>query len=602
MFRKENFFYMKRITFACTIYIFSLVLLTACATANNSVAQKNVYIDNCFETLIKNNSDFDIEIDETKVSAKSSVAHKFPLHDSALYDGWEVLYKIPFTKDIFFYLRNKIAITDNQVELLIEKPIENQSFDNYLILKNNSKISVQISNGISLFPCFLNGQVNSRNSNPEYYISSRDVAALKVPSDNTKLFVQEGNKMSSSWKIPLSKKNKTGFVYTYTFDGEKVVFEDARPIVKINEPLWNKDYSDTALLKTFGSKNENSIFCIGNKIEEDKNKNKFLSACFGCFENTGTKKWESSFSEKNADNKIYDGVLLENKIICVGQSMNEKSEAGLALVADSKNGHIESFKIPELLGLFSISSFGSNILATGFGSAGSLTVLKISFENDHPIFSLVPLELPLAESNLVNHALCLYDTECEKIILLCNRQNENGEVLSSVLYKFSYDGKLISKEDFVQSIKSVSCVVLNNSGEVFAGAETFESENTSAVIIKLLPNESWNYFYRNENPSSFITSLCLSESEDFIAVSGVQNASDSYGHGGKSFFVGMDSNSAEQLWFTEYEKKQNMLLTNFSLLSEYGFAGIFCYTDENGVIKSPSALKRMTLNGSVLKK
>ena len=45
-----------------------------------------------------------------------------------------------------------------------------------------------------------------------------------------------------------------------------------------------------------------------------------------------------------------------------------------------------------------------------------------------------------------------------------------------------------------------------------------------------------------------------------------------------------------------------MLLTNFSLLSEYGFAGIFCYTDENGVIKSPSALKRMTLNGSVLKK
>ena len=593
---------MKRITFACSIYIFSLVLLTACATAKNSAYQKNTYIDNCFETLIKNNSSFDIEIDGTKVSAKSSLAHKFPLHNSALYDGWEVLYKIPFTNNIFFYLRNKIAITDNQSELLIGKPIENQSFDNYLILKNNSKISVQISNGISLLPCFLNGQVNSKNSNPEYYISSGNIAALKVPSDNTKLFVQEGNKMSSSWKIPLSKKNRAGFVYTYTFDGEKVVFEDARSIVKVNEPLWNKDYSDTALLKAFGSKNENTIFCIGNKIEEDKNKNKFWSAYFGCFENTGTKKWDSGFSEKNADNKIYDGVLLENKIVCVGQSMNEKSESALLIAVDSKNGHIESFKIPELSGLFSITSFGANILATGFDSAGSLSVLKISFENDHQIFSLVPLELPFAESNLVYHALCLYDSESDRISLFCNRQNETDEVLSSILYQFSYDGKLVAKEDFEKSIKSVSCMVQNKNGEIFVGAETFGTENTSAVVIKVLPNGNWTYFYRNENPSSFITSVCLSENEDFIVLSGVQNASDSYGHNGKSFFAGMDSNSAEKLWFTEYEKKQDMLLINFSLVPEYGFAGIFCYTDESGVIKSPSALKRMTLNGSVLKK
>lgn len=593
---------MKRITFACSIYIFSLVLLTACATAKNSAYQKNTYIDNCFETLIKNNSSFDIEIDGTKVSAKSSLAHKFPLHNSALYDGWEVLYKIPFTNNIFFYLRNKIAITDNQSELLIGKPIENQSLDNYLILKNNSKISVQISNGISLLPCFFNGQVNSKNSNPEYYISSGNVAALRIPSDNTKLFVQEGNKKSSRWKILLSKNNKAGFVYTYTFDGEKVVFEDVRPIVKISEPLWSKDYSDTVLLTAFGSKNENAIFCIGNKIEEDKNRNKFWTTYFVCFENTGIQKWESSFSEKKADNKIYDGVLLENKIVCVGQSMNEKSESALLIAVDSKNGHIESFKIPELSGLFSITSFGANILATGFDSAGSLSVLKISFENDRPIFSLVPLELPFAESNLVYHALCLYDSESDKFFLFCNRQNENGEVLSSILYQFSYDGKLVAKEDFEKSIKSVSCMVQNKNGEIFVGAETFGTENTSAVVIKVLPNGNWTYFYRNENPSSFITSVCLSENEDFIVLSGVQNASDSYGHNGKSFFAGMDSNSAEKLWFTEYEKKQDMLLTNFSLVPEYGFAGIFCYTDESGVIKSPSALKRMTLNGSVLKK
>ena len=108
------------------MYIFSLVLVTACATAKKSAYPKNAYIDNCFETLIKNNSGFDIEIDGTSVFAKSSLTHKFPLHDSALYDGWEVVYKIPFTEKTFFYLPNKIAVTDNQSELRIENPVENQ--------------------------------------------------------------------------------------------------------------------------------------------------------------------------------------------------------------------------------------------------------------------------------------------------------------------------------------------------------------------------------------------------------------------------------------------------------------------------------------------
>lgn len=563
----------------------------------------------CIE--IFNKTEFSVEIVENNLDSIYSVAKvdKNELH---------VIEKKVFALDeitYFFYPRFLIPIgnivipitqyngfrieTKNGLNQRIEISLEDSSFKNlpyYVVLKNNSNKEISLMNS------------SSRTS----YITEKDTKSIVFgesgvySSLNRELYLNKNVSMlveqnGEYFDFPFYKPD-SGFVYTYTFDGEKVVFEDARPIMKINEPLWNKGYYDTALLKAFGSKNENSIFCIGNKIEEDKTKNKFWSAYFGCFENTGTKKWESGFSEKNADNKIYDGVLLENKIICVGQSMSENSESGIVLFADSKNSHIESFKIPELSGLFSITSFGANILATGFDSAGSLSVLKISFENDRPIFSLVPLELPFAESNLVYHALCLYDSESDRISLFCNRQNETDEVLSSILYQFSYDGKLVAKEDFAESIKSVSCMVQNKNGEIFVGAETFGSEKASAVVIKLLPNGNWTYFYRNENPSSFITSVCLSENEDFIAFSGVQNASDSYGHNGNSFFAGMDSNSDEQLWFTEYEKKQDMLLTNFSLVPEYGFAGIFCYTDENGVIKSPAALKRMTLNGCVLKK
>lgn len=591
------------------LFISLFIFFISCKSSNFQLEKEEISKTICIE--IFNKTEFSVEIVENNPDSIYSVAKvdKNELH---------VIEKKVFALDeitYFFYPRFLIPIgnivipitqyngfrieTKNGLNQRIEISLEDSSFKNlpyYVVLKNNSNKEISLMNS------------SSRTS----YITEKDTKSIVFgesgvySSLNRELYLNKNVSMlveqnGEYFDFPFYKPD-SGFVYTYTFDGEKVVFENARPIMKINEPLWNKGYYDTALLKAFGSKNENSIFCIGNKIEEDKTKNKFWSAYFGCFENTGTKKWESGFSEKNADNKIYDGVLLENKIICVGQSMSENSESGIVLFADSKNSHIESFKIPELSGLFSITSFGANILATGFDSAGSLSVLKISFENDRPIFSLVPLELPFAESNLVYHALCLYDSESDRISLFCNRQNETDEVLSSILYQFSYDGKLVAKEDFAESIKSVSCMVQNKNGEIFVGAETFGSEKASAVVIKLLPNGNWTYFYRNENPSSFITSVCLSENEDFIAFSGVQNASDSYGHNGNSFFAGMDSNSDEQLWFTEYEKKQDMLLTNFSLVPEYGFAGIFCYTDENGVIKSPAALKRMTLNGCVLKK
>lgn len=591
------------------LFISLFIFFISCKSSNFQLEKEEISKTICIE--IFNKTEFSVEIVENNPDSIYSVAKvdKNELH---------VIEKKVFALDeitYFFYPRFLIPIgnivipitqyngfrieTKNGLNQRIEISLEDSSFKNlpyYVVLKNNSNKEISLMNS------------SSRTS----YITEKDTKSIVFgesgvySSLNRELYLNKNVSMlveqnGEYFDFPFYKPD-SGFVYTYTFDGEKVVFEDARPIMKINEPLWNKGYYDTALLKAFGSKNENSIFCIGNKIEEDKTKNKFWSAYFGCFENTGTKKWESGFSEKNADNKIYDGVLLENKIICVGQSMSENSESGIVLFADSKNSHIESFKIPELSGLFSITSFGANILATGFDSAGSLSVLKISFENDRPIFSLVPLELPFAESNLVYHALCLYDSESDRISLFCNRQNETDEVLSSILYQFSYDGKLVAKEDFAESIKSVSCMVQNKNGEIFVGAETFGTEKASAVVIKLLPNGNWTYFYRNENPSSFITSVCLSENEDFIAVSGVQNASDFYGHNGNSFFAGMDSNSAEKLWFTEYEEKQDMLLTNFSLVPEYGFAGIFCYTDENGAIKSPSALKRMKLNGSILKK
>lgn len=402
------------------LFISLFIFFISCKSSNFQLEKEEISKTICIE--IFNKTEFSVEIVENNPDSIYSVAKvdKNELH---------VIEKKVFALDeitYFFYPRFLIPIgnivipitqyngfrieTKNGLNQRIEISLEDSSFKNlpyYVVLKNNSNKEISLMNS------------SSRTS----YITEKDTKSIVFgesgvySSLNRELYLNKNVSMlveqnGEYFDFPFYKPD-SGFVYTYTFDGEKVVFEDARPIMKINEPLWNKGYYDTALLKAFGSKNENSIFCIGNKIEEDKTKNKFWSAYFGCFENTGTKKWESGFSEKNADNKIYDGVLLENKIICVGQSMSENSESGIVLFADSKNSHIESFKIPELSGLFSITSFGANILATGFDSAGSLSVLKISFENDRPIFSLVPWSFLLQ-----NQILCIMHYVCMTVNLI----------------------------------------------------------------------------------------------------------------------------------------------------------------------------------------
>lgn len=586
----------------------AFIAFISCKSTETQFAKDEISKTLLVEVL--NKSDFDVEIIENNPDSIYSVAkvekNKSCVIEKNLFVYDEISY--------FFYPRFLIPIGDivipiteyngyrietkNGLNQKIEIQLTNDNLKNlpyYTVLKNNSNKEVLVMNSSSKNPYVTEKNVKSIVSGGMGVYSSSD-REFYFNKNISMLIEQSGKHCDFPFYKPYS-----GFVYTYSFDGKNVVFEDARPIIKTNEPLWSKDYSDTVLLKTFCSKNENVLFCIGNKVEEDKNKNKFWSVYFGCFENTGAKKWEAGFLEKDADNKIFDGILLENKLICIGQNTNGNSESGLVIVVDSTNGHVETFKISEVSGLFSVNScLDDSIFAAGFDRTGSLVLLEISFENSRPFLSVVPLELPRMESKLVYHALCFCDSVSEKIILLCNRQNEIGEILSSVLYQFDYDGKLISKEDFEESIKSVSCMIRRKNREIFVSAETFGNENTSAVVIKVLPDGQWSYFYRNENPSSFITNLCLSENEDFVVVSGVQDAIDSYGCGGNSFFAGLDSDSAEKLWFTEYEKKENDLLTNFSVVPEYGFVGIFCHADESGIVESPSSLKRMTLNGKFI--
>ena len=81
------------------------------------------HFDNTFFIDIANNSNFEIVIDSAYLPPNGKISkHKLPLHDSVLYDGLSVIYKIPLCENVHYKHIEKIMIADNQEKLVIENP------------------------------------------------------------------------------------------------------------------------------------------------------------------------------------------------------------------------------------------------------------------------------------------------------------------------------------------------------------------------------------------------------------------------------------------------------------------------------------------------
>lgn len=199
----------KRIYFIPIVILF---LFSACSTSK--------VVDNTFSTIIKNESNYEINIDGVVVPAGTKVEHKFPLHNNELYNGSIIVkYKILLTDSIYYYFTDKIFIEDNQKEVEI---LEKDFFieDSYMIIQNWANDTFNITDALkeNIFPCYKNGIINDSSITQTWYCSPNSTVVCKI--EHIPLFVSDT--LSKKEPIPLKVPYKKGYIYRVILENERI--------------------------------------------------------------------------------------------------------------------------------------------------------------------------------------------------------------------------------------------------------------------------------------------------------------------------------------------------------------------------------------------
>ena len=594
---------MKKLTILPLLGMAAYVLF-GCKTLASSIPAPDKMIDNTFIADIKNNSVFTVYIDNETVEQGQSVKHSFPLHDSALYDGWGVYYTVLLTKNVFYEHKEKIQITDRQQTVVIANPVQNERIsETYIIVKNASKQSIQLTNGLgTIFPCCLEGRINTREAKHEHNIAPGRIAVHEIlkPQEalsSVKVCVSVGRK-----NYPLTDNThlQPGYVYTYAFDGKQVVKEDARPLLKTGEPLWNRNGADGVSVSKLISAPAGDIFyAVGKVRKKDANGNPYDAGFIQCTEHNGRERWARSFDETGCDSAVYDGIALDNgDLLAVGHTSGDVQH-GLVLLYSSDGVLLNTQKIIGSSGFESVTPLsGGAFLVTGFDSEDKLIFGKVHIEKSVIRYAPFSAPLPLAETEFVTGARSLYDNRTKTLFVCCNLLDTVTELpLSSALFALAEDGTA-TRIPLQHVIKSVAAVRKDANGVLYIGGETGTAEHSTATIVTVdAAQNKQAVFYTGGAPYAYIADMMLNEKSGELIIAGTEKAADSTGNNGTPFFKSLALSSGKDLWTAGYSDKTYELLSSFIPCTDYGFIAQFTAVNENGEYSPPLCTARLSATG-----
>lgn len=570
-----------------------LISLFGCKTIPASMDGSSYIVDNTFKTEVINDSFFSVTIDGKSLKSGEKTQHSFPLNDSDLYDGWGVDYTIPLSREVFYLHKDKVQITNNQKIVVIETPIKNNIREAYIVVKNTSKQSMQLTNGMgTIFACCLEGRVNTRNAKFELNIAPSKVAIYEISKSNEEIKKERvyvwQDKVNYSLLQNTSLRN--GYVYTFEFNGKEVIKVDERPLLKVGEMPWKNEDASLIIEKVFVR--ENFAYSMGRKKTSDADGNYYYCPYLSCLDSsTGAIRWEKM--EATTEGSIYDGVILSNgNILSVGQSITKDNNVGAMWLYSPYGVLLNSKNCSEYLGFSAISS---NNIVVGFDEKG-ISIAKISFGQNILQYKSLPLQLSQKDS--ITSAIPFYNQNSKNQLLFCNFLNEEGESLPSKLYELKEDGnvKEISLQDKISSIASI---VQTSSGHVYVGGETARNEKSEAIILKM-DGENLDVLYQGEKSFSYISSLQLSEETKELIATGVCKAKESSGLGGVPFIVSLDLASGKKAWRQEYKGMKYQVLRSIFPCLDYGFVASFSSILPNGEDYGSSVLLRLTASGKTI--
>lgn len=555
----------------------------ACKTSKIAVT------DNTFRAKVVNNSRFEISIDGKTLRSGESVENSFPLHDSELYDGWTVTYKIPLSKSVFYSHNAKVQITDRQNAVSIENPLSKDIREAYIVVRNKSKQSMQLTNGTgTIFASCLDGRINTREAKSEHNIAPAKTAAYEILKSKEELRTVKVSVSADrkNYQLLGNTSLRAGYVYTYVFDGKQVVKEDERPLLAVNEPLWKAEDSSFIIEKIaagMGTDGGNVFYAAGRQKVTDANGNSYFCPALRGMDNAGAVRWTTRSTGISPEGSAYDVAVLDDGfVLAAGQRIQDGRFAGFAELY-TPDGTLADGKIySECAGLGAMTRFdGLSYAAVGFDDAGMLLLATISVAKNALHYRRLPLHLPPNAAGSIASAIPVYSAASKTLFLFCNPYTEEGLPLPSVLYAVYEDGRA-EAIPLNNKIRSVAAATQDDSGALYAGGESADTEKSEAVIIKVGAERSADVFYRGGAPFSYIAAVHFNAQSRELTASGVCRAEEGSGLGGVPFIAGFDAQSGVQLWRRELTGSPYRLLKSFAPCADYGFAGAFATIVRNG--------------------
>ena len=525
-----------------TLFLLFLIFIISSAFAK----KKQSPIDNTFSCIIHNESDFEITIDGIEIKPKKSESHKFPLHSAALYDGWTVEYKIPLLDFAYYVHSEKKSLIDNQKILKIENPTNNSAFACYVVIKNLSNDAVQIQNSLrgSIFPCYARGVLNGRRDllEPVYSIAAGTSAVISLEKEE-RLFVMNENARRN---CPIQIQFAKGYVNEFSFDGEKLVLQDARPVHLLKEKMWHKEFNDSQVIRAVQHA-DGKIYLIGTEILSDKKENKYSSGFLQCLDRKGSEVWKQSYAVKGKDTYLYDMALIDKNTIGIAGQLILDNELGIFLTYGTGGNLKKTVKIQDVIGFEKIrKSSDDSLVIVGYDMGG----------------------------NSVNYSLA-DDFEPKR---------QNSPEIND------YGSELI---------QSVNAKVYDDEENLYSAGESAEMEKPVACIVKTMSDKKSSVLYMATEPNSYITDMKINRKTGELLVCGSLGGKDEFGNGGNPFIRCLDAKSGKIVWENILQTNKYEVALKISSCDDYGFVVILANSDGDGNLASPCALVRTNAVGKV---
>lgn len=462
-------------------FLFSAVLLLSCMSTGNKHSK---IIDNTFCVDILNTSRFEIEIDSQRSMPEKNIRHNLPLHESALYDGWNVTYRIPISENVFYIHSEKTTVADKQDVLKIKNPKAISETESYILIQNDSASSIQItSTGSNYLPIFLEGQINGISPSNDYYIPSGKSGVVKAKA-MTSLFIKNDDGIHTIFK---NKPLQSSTVYTFSFDGNAIRLTDKRPLASVLEPTCGctipKSISVCNLLQHPAS---GELYFVGTEEVRDSRGFPFLRGAAGKIVISGESDAEENFIryapfEAGGDVQFFDAAFSDGGgLVAAGQiSVEEPCGIIVRYTADGAVADCTAAEGTVALGAICRAD-GSSFFAAGIDSGGAVVVMSVSCGTEIAFRKISSVEMP--DGTAADGAVLCYSA-AEGCVLLAVNIVGDGGFSPSRLYTIPANGGTAQEISLREKIGAVSSIILNKNGGVFLTGETPAGATTAACVL-----------------------------------------------------------------------------------------------------------------------